>query len=356
MRFIHTADLHLGMKYSSEYPENVRQKLKEDEKTLLLKILSLAEENNISRILICGDLFDTHKPDKEIRDFVISEFGKFNGKIYIIPGNHDFDGPDSVYTVCGFSENVHIFGSEIDMIEEEELCIYGFGFNAPHMSENIFSGFKAENNHKPSVMMMHTDFNPESFYNPVSLSSIEESGLSYVAAGHIHKPAEISKRGATYFGQSGAPRGLSFKENDAPGVYIINLDNGFLSAVREKVYCNRYRNGEIDVSSAESLEDIKKLCFDFITSEEPSISLVSLVLKGKLRQNIDVDETELYNYLAPLCLFLRIKSDYTVAIDIELLKEENSARGEFVRRALSSFPDKDDDFILKVIEKGVALL
>lgn len=356
MKFLHTADWHLGIKYSSEYPEKLRVRLREDEKSLVLKILNLATESRITRILICGDLFDTHKPPKEIRDFVIEEFGKFDGRIYIVPGNHDFDGPESVYTVCQFPENVHIFGKEISKLEEEDVIIYGYGFSAPHKTDNTFEGFSAQKSDKPSVMLMHTDFAAESCYNPVRIQDIESCGLSYIAAGHIHKPDDISKRGNTYYAQSGSPRGLSFKENEAPGVYIINLEDGFLTAAREKVYCNRYSNFEIDVSEAESIEDIKKLCLDKIMAYEPAISLISIRLTGRLKQSVEFSLSELHGMLECVCLFLRISRDYSIAYDTELISRENSARGEFVRRVLRSFPDKDEEFILKVIEKGVELL
>ena len=123
MKFLHTADLHLGMKYSTEYPEALRKKLREDEKNIILRIINLASEKSIPYIFICGDLFDTHKPDKDIVDFVISSFESYNGKIFIITGNHDFNGPESVYSVRKFPSNVHIFGNEISVIEEEELYI-----------------------------------------------------------------------------------------------------------------------------------------------------------------------------------------------------------------------------------------
>ena len=51
-----------------------------------------------------------------------------------------------------------------------------------------------------------------------------------------------------------------------------------------------------------------------------------------------------------------IDPDIRRKYNLDLLKKEESVRGEFVRNALKELEGRDEDYILRVIEYGVAKL
>ena len=50
MKFIHTADLHLGYKFSSEYSSDTSTLLSDNQKKVLTNIINLGNENKIDAI------------------------------------------------------------------------------------------------------------------------------------------------------------------------------------------------------------------------------------------------------------------------------------------------------------------
>lgn len=87
MRFLHTADLHLGKKLG-EIP------LLQDQRHILEQMARIAEEKGCDAVLIAGDIYQNSAPSAEAMDV----FGEFLAgladkgiAVIAIPGNHDSD-------------------------------------------------------------------------------------------------------------------------------------------------------------------------------------------------------------------------------------------------------------------------
>ena len=85
MKFLHTADLHLG-KRMNEFS------LLEDQRQILRQIAAIAAEQRVDAVLITGDVYQKASPPGEamtlFNDFItgLTEQGV---KVFIISGNHD---------------------------------------------------------------------------------------------------------------------------------------------------------------------------------------------------------------------------------------------------------------------------
>lgn len=346
----------MGIKPSSEYTKELRERLASDERRLLSNIIDYANQKAIPYIFIAGDLFDSNKVKASLVSFVVSEFEKYKGKIFIAAGNHDYYSEDSVYATTDFPENVHIFTDEITAVETEDFIIYGYGFSAPHKNEDSFKDFKAVKKGKPEILITHTDFNTNSFYNPINLANVEASGLSYIAAGHIHIREEAVKRGATCVSYCGSPQNLRFKEAGKAQIIVGEFFDGFLEITKEDLSCHSYRSISADISQAESEEDIISICARALSASNPENTLFNLKIEGSLKDEIDFDIKRVTERLSEICLYLRAEEAYTVKYNINLIREESSVRGEFVRQALAVCGQEDEAFVEKVIEKGMKYL
>lgn len=107
VKFLHTADWHLGMKYSQL--EDKAEKARQIRINSVQKVLEHA--GDVDFILVAGDLFDNNNVDKQLLNTVSKIFQSTSVPIYIIPGNHDPLTLDSLYwdPVWDTLNNVTIF-------------------------------------------------------------------------------------------------------------------------------------------------------------------------------------------------------------------------------------------------------
>ena len=90
LKILHTADLHLGLKYNS-YEPTVREKLQKARWDALKKLVRKANEENCNLFSIGGDLFDYKNFTKKEAMKVVGILKDFEGKaVLILPGNHDY--------------------------------------------------------------------------------------------------------------------------------------------------------------------------------------------------------------------------------------------------------------------------
>ncbi|WP_027406579.1 exonuclease SbcCD subunit D [Anaerovibrio sp. RM50] len=85
MRFIHTADWHLGRTLYN-------RPLLDDQKAALDELLKVAEEKKIDALVIAGDIFDRSNPPGdaiELFDSVLARLKDLGIKVLFIAGNHD---------------------------------------------------------------------------------------------------------------------------------------------------------------------------------------------------------------------------------------------------------------------------
>src|SRR6056297_2373983 len=94
IKFIHTADVHLGKKLSSNSSKNSQLKdiFIDATEQAFKNLVELAVEEEIDFILIAGDLYDREARSIKSSRFFLKQCQYLNEneiKIYIISGNHD---------------------------------------------------------------------------------------------------------------------------------------------------------------------------------------------------------------------------------------------------------------------------
>jgi DNA repair exonuclease SbcCD nuclease subunit len=99
IRFLHTADLHLGLRIT-RFEENACNRIGEARFTALHQLREKAADYRVDFILIAGDVFDDHsvsRTDVAARAFAILEGSQNSCPVFIIPGNHDPLVPGGVW-------------------------------------------------------------------------------------------------------------------------------------------------------------------------------------------------------------------------------------------------------------------
>lgn len=223
LRILHSADWHMDAAFASFSPQQ-RQFLRQKQLALPGKIMELCSRENCDLVLLAGDIFDG-VPSREAVEAVKTALAECGVPVFVAPGNHDFCGLGSPWEEEVWPETVHVFKGGMTSVALPELdCrIYGAGYSSMDCPA-LLEHFRAQGEETYQLAVIHGDpVNTRSPYSPVSSSQIRESGLAYLALGHIHK-AGTSLQGNTLCGWPGCPMGRGWDETGEKGVYLVDLE------------------------------------------------------------------------------------------------------------------------------------
>ena len=218
MKLLHSADWHLGAPLQGQDT----QALRSDLAALPEVIVDLALAEGCQLMLLAGDLFDGAPTAADLAA-VQRALARANMPVFIAPGNHD---PASLWPREGWPENVHIFRSAtVESIALPQLScrVFGAAFTSGHSSP-LLEGFRAEGSERYALGLFHGDpTQADSPYNPISRSQVLESGLDYLALGHIHK-VDSFRAGETLCAWPGCAMGKGFDETGEKGALIVECE------------------------------------------------------------------------------------------------------------------------------------
>ncbi len=247
MKILHSADWHLDAPMTGHSPE-AADKLRRELRKIPERIATLCLAQGCDLLLLAGDLFDG-KPAADSVAAVKSALERVRIPVFIAPGNHDFCGPDSVYLTESWPANVRIFTRPVmESVSLPELnCrIWGAGYNSMDCP-GLLRDFRAQGEEAWQIGLLHGEAdNPGSPYCPVSKLQIRESGLHYLALGHIHKGSGF-QAGDTVCAWPGCPIGRGFDELGPKGVVLVSLEEKVLPQVH-LLDTPRFFDEEVEVS------------------------------------------------------------------------------------------------------------
>ena len=191
MRFIHTADLHLGMEPDKDCSwSKMRGRELWD---AFSEVVETCRKEKTDLLLIAGDLFHKQPLVRELKEaagFFMSIPGT---KVVIIAGNHDYISGTSGYRNFKWPENVSFLMSDrIESVYFEDINteVYGFSYHTRDIYESCFDGLKPKDPERINILLGHGG---EPSKVPIDWKQLERAGFDYVAMGHLHKPTDISE-------------------------------------------------------------------------------------------------------------------------------------------------------------------
>ena len=224
LKILHSADWHLASPFRS-VPEESRARLRRWQLEIPGRIAALCRQEQCDMVLLAGDLFDAPDPGRESVEAVKTALARCAVPVFISPGNHDYCSASSPWLTEAWPENVHIFTGGLEAVDVEALdCrVYGAGYRSMDCP-GLLRGFRAEGAARWHVGVLHGDpLTLSSPCCPVTAAQVRESGLSYLALGHIHS-ASAYQSGDTLCAWPGCPMGRGWDETGEKGVYIASLE------------------------------------------------------------------------------------------------------------------------------------
>lgn len=256
IKLLHCADLHLGSRFRGFSPEKSAA-LSSREKALLARLLALRQQEDCALVLLCGDIFDDRSPYASLRQAVCDWLEALEVPVCIAPGNHDHLGSSSVYAQTLWPSNVHIFQRqrlEALCFPQLDLRLWGAGFESMDCP-GLLEGFTAHGQERWQVGMLHAD--PTSVTGsccPISRRQVADSGLTYLALGHIHKAGKFTA-GSTLCAWPGCPMGRGFDETGSKGALVVTLHDAAPALRFFDLGLGRFESIQVPVTK-DPLEDI----------------------------------------------------------------------------------------------------
>lgn len=351
--FIHCADIHFDTAFSGLTP--VKAALRRDElRQTFLKILQICQEREADCLLLSGDLFDSTRVTDETISFIKHAFEQVSDlPIFIAPGNHDPYMPGTRYDSTTWPANVTIFHEQKISMHTfttrngAPIHVYGAAFTTPYLEKNLLETFSVPSQEQTAfhLMTLHGDTvsaGQSSVYQPITMASIAQSHLDYLALGHKHTASQPERQGQTYFSYSGTPEGRGFDESGEKGIWYITLtkeDDAKEATIQsEWISCasRTYETITVDVTDCASHQAVTERIEHALTSAE---NLYKVILTGVLKDGFLLDLNLLQTRLADRCFLLKLRDTTQTVVDIEALAKENMLRGIFARRLLAKIED-----------------
>ncbi len=344
LRFLHTADLHLGAvpdigkPWSSQRAAAVQSSLP--------RLLQAAEERQVDLILIAGDLFHRQPLRRELKELNY-RFSKLSrARVVLIAGNHDYISESSPYQDYPWAENVTFLSSPSlasAYFADLETEVHGLSYHRPEIREPLLNGVKAPSDGRIHILLAHGG---DAQHIPFRPSGFAGAGFRYVALGHIHQPQVFQEIPAAY---PGSPEPLD-RTDTGPRGYIVGeitqkktrLDWVPLSTVQ---YADLKVQTDESFTTAKILDTIRP-----ILKQHPQF-LYRLCLAGPRDPEITFDR----DLLEAAGQIVEIQDRTEPAFDLEALSRDhaNDLIGYYIR-SLSA--DLDDPIRRKALYYGLLAL
>lgn len=234
IRFIHTADLHLGslLHTTDKLPAGLREMVREATMTAFSRICAAAVANRVDFLLLAGDIYDREARSIRAARFLTEKCRELNEEgipVYIIAGNHDprreqgefFDLPGNVWV---FSAEEAECREVKDRKGKPVARVVGQSYRSRSESRKMHESFAVRDKELCNIALLHTQLDPANKdYLPCSLTElISREDIHYWALGHIHR-CRVLNRGVPAVAYPGIPQGRDFGETGPGGCLLVEM-------------------------------------------------------------------------------------------------------------------------------------
>ncbi|MBE6956070.1 MAG: DNA repair exonuclease [Ruminococcaceae bacterium] len=251
LKILHTADLHLDSPFTGLTPEQAARR-RAEQRALVQRLGDVAARERVDLVLLAGDLFDSGRIYRDTARELAEDLGRIDAPVFISPGNHDPYDAASPYALPIWPDNVHIFTSAAPAAVELpglNCVVYGAAFLSERQEESPLTGFHAPEDGRIHLMVLHANTEGAG-YAPITAAQIADSGLDYLALGHIHRQSGLQRSGDTRWAYPGCPEGRGFDELGDKGALLVRVDTEGVQAEFVSLCQRRYEILDVDLTGA----------------------------------------------------------------------------------------------------------
>ena len=349
MRFIHTADLHLGagpdkgFPWSKERPGQIWDAFG--------KIIDACRSDRPDLLLIAGDMFHKQPLVRELKE-VDALFASIpEVRVVIIAGNHDYISGVSNYNGFEWSSNVTFFRKEEPesiYFEDINTEITGLSFCHRQIHEALADGLKPQHPDRINILLLHGG---EPGNLPIDRKKLLDAGFDYIACGHIHMPLTVSET-MIY---PGCPEPLERHDTGSRGYIVGSIEKDGTRSRVETGFAvlteGRYYSEELIVSPDTTNHGLKEMIAERM-ARRGSDRIFSFTVKGRRDPDIEFDTEALMGEGRIVYLSDETEPDYD--FDRLLAENRDNIIGKFIEKIRAE--STDGELANKALDYGISAL
>ena len=291
-RFIHAADIHLDspLRGLESYEDAPVDEIRGANRRAFDNLVELAVEEDVSFVLLAGDLYDGEWKDYNTGLFFAERMGRLrrqNIRVFMVSGNHD--AASQITRSLQLPDNVQVLSTkkpQTILLDHIGVAIHGQGYQSRAVSKNLAEQYPQYNPGYFNIGILHTALNGREGhepYAPCTLDDLRQKGYDYWALGHVHKREEVSKDPWIVF--PGNIQGRHIRETGAKGASLVTVENGEIVGVEHhKLDVLRWSVCRVDLSDCEVMNAVHDHVRQALEGEQEQadgrILAVRLVLTG----------------------------------------------------------------------------
>ena len=357
MKIIHCSDLHLDSKMTANLSKEQAKERKMEILRTFSRMVEYAKENEVRAIIIAGDMFDTRNVSATARNLVKDLICQNNMiDFYYLKGNHDTDS--FLSKLEEIPENLKLFGENWTSYSYGDITINGIELSSDNQM-TVYNSLVLDHD-KFNIVTLHgqlAGYESKDNSEIISLDSLKNKSIDYLALGHIHEHQTGSIDGRGIYCYSGCLEGRGFDECGEKGFVLLDINEESLRASFSFVpmaYRTLYAL-PVDVTGAMTSIDIaKKMEEAFTQTGYSSGSMVKFILTGQVDVECEINCDFLQEMFKEYFYFEKVVDETRLKVDYSDYEKDASLKGEFIRMVLGS--DMDEAMKTEVIKCGIGAL
>ena len=366
VKIFHTADLHLGMKFTG-YP-GIQNELINARYEALERMVEMANKEECELFIVAGDLFDrvTMKPS-EIKKAVtiLNEFG--GDMVLVLPGNHDYYTSDSsLWKECSKHAGDRVLVlNELKVYDLREhnldVAIFPGPCGSKYSEKNMLGWIELEKLNEEGLIKIGVvhgslegvspDFKQN--YYPMSKRELESIGLDLWLLGHTHLPwpEKIEKYSRILIPGTAEPDGFDCSHEGNAYIITANSPSDInIKMVNTGKY--KFRIEQVLLQDRHGIEQMKEK----FSKDDYRNTVLRLNLKGRLKKEELEQVNEAVKLIEENVLHLQlIKDELNEEINLELINSEFT-QDSFPHRLLLSLLCDKEEVSYKALQKAYDLI
>ncbi|MBN1595914.1 DNA repair exonuclease [candidate division FCPU426 bacterium] len=362
LKIVHTADLHLGAKFTKLGAKGAGQRKRLCE--VLVDITDLALRERADFVLFAGDTFDHHQPAPQSLsafEFAVARLAQAGIPVLLIAGTHDFLNGRSILKkyLADQAEGPILLHSRRPVWKsaEKQAVIQGVSLERPDSPARPLAGLHRTEDPGWQIGMIHASLEigqettREAVFSP---AEVQGSGLDYLALGHWHRMRDCSA-GQTTCWYPGAPEMIAMDEEEKGRVLVVELRESTGPRVTPVTVGKRsLLRVNTEVSRLEEALHRAMLQVD------PD-RILELTLSGMMPPGQPPDIREIQNRLAGEFFFVEVRNSAVSRLSAEEMLQypEQTVIGRFIRlveeRQKKAEPAQKEQ-LEQALQLGLALL
>ena len=285
VRFLHTADWHLGIRYA--HLGHSADRAREIRIETAKRLMNAAKDSDVDFIIVAGDLFDSNDVDRRLLDTAVDIIrGVAPLPVYILPGNHDPLRRDSLYLsrVWDSLDNALILRAAQPVeIPGIKATLYPCPVTQKRTRRDLTEWIKATGENI-SIGIAHGNLQIAGLINepnfPVDPERAAKSGLDYLALGEWHSLFTYSgTNGSFRTVYPGTPETTKFGEKDSGKAVIATIEKHGAKPLIQEITIGTlcWEEWTRELVTGEDIAYIEK---ELNTVEKPENSVITLYVKG----------------------------------------------------------------------------